>query len=79
MLNYGYIETIQKCLVCDSRMIKKISFKIGKAVTSDAKSVNIPLSHSYCSNCGYIFVDFDKRVDYKKYLNPKSLNLMEKE
>ncbi|MDN5062714.1 class I SAM-dependent methyltransferase [Aliarcobacter butzleri] len=54
------------CLVCSSKT-HKISFEIMRCVTSDAKIINAPLSHSYCSSCGFVFVDFDKRVNYEEF------------
>lgn len=54
------------CLICDSKT-HKIDFKVMKCVTSDNKVIDTPLSHSYCSNCGFVFIDFDKRVNYEKF------------
>ncbi|RXJ90599.1 hypothetical protein CRV01_05450 [Arcobacter sp. CECT 8983] len=54
------------CQICNG-FVKKIDFQIMKCVTSDTKVINTPLNHSYCSNCGFVFIDFDKRVDYEKF------------
>ncbi len=54
------------CIICDSN-IKNIEFKIEKSVSSDNRIINSPLSHSYCDNCGYVFIDFNKRVNYEKF------------
>ena len=54
------------CQICENS-VKRINFKIEKCVTSDTRVINTPLSHSYCLNCGFVFIDFDKRVDYEKF------------
>lgn len=56
----------QMCLLCFSS-VKPIGFKSKYSVTSDAKFINKPLSHLFCERCGYIFVNIENRVNYKKF------------
>lgn len=61
-------KNVKKCIICNGDT-KQIEFKTDKCVSSDARFIDTPLSHSYCECCGYVFVDFDKRVDYEKFYN----------
>lgn len=54
------------CLIC-STQTTKLDYEVKQCVSSDARGVNTSLSHFFCTNCGYIFVDFDKRVNYEKF------------
>ncbi|MFZ8805650.1 MAG: class I SAM-dependent methyltransferase [Candidatus Calescibacterium sp.] len=68
-----------KCLICNAKC-HKTDFQTPGCVTSDGKFINSPLSHSYCSNCGYVFVDFDKRIDnYEKFYKTEYEFLLEGE
>ena len=60
-------EMKDKCLVCKSSDLEVIPFESNSSVTSDNRYIETDISHSFCNNCGYIFVNFDKRVDYEKF------------
>ena len=65
------------CPICNSNLINKIDFQIKKSVSSDNRIIDCPLTHSYCNNCGYIFIDFEKRVDYKKFYSEDYVFLLD--
>ncbi|MCF6339852.1 MAG: class I SAM-dependent methyltransferase [Sulfurimonas sp.] len=67
---------MNNCVVCNGNT-KNIEFKISKSVSSDNRVINTPLSHSYCVDCGYIFIDIDKRVDYEKFYNEDYVFLLD--
>lgn len=54
------------CCICGSKT-KAIDFKLNGCVSSDAKLINHPISHSYCQECGYIFINKNNRIDYHKF------------
>jgi len=54
------------CCVCGNKT-KGIDFNLNSCVSSDAKLINHSIAHSYCQNCGYVFIDKDNRVDYHKF------------
>jgi len=55
----------KKCLICDSKTCK-VDFSVEKCITSDRKVCDIPLFHSYCKRCRYVFVDSQK-IKYEDY------------
>ena len=54
------------CLVC---LKKNLNFKfwLKNSVSSDGKFFLKPISHLYCNNCQYIYVNPKKRFDHKKF------------
>lgn len=57
---------IKSCLVCGGQASKIDSFFHG-SVTSDNRFVESDISYSICPECGYLYLDHDKRVDYGKF------------
>jgi len=55
-----------KCSICDS-ICDSLDFKFKNSVTSDNRFIKKDISYSYCNNCDYIFVDYDKRIDLEKF------------
>ena len=54
------------CCICNNK-IQSVDFYLSNSVSSDAKLVKHAISHSFCKNCGYIFIDDYNRVNYHKF------------
>ncbi len=54
------------CCICGNKT-KDVGFNLNSSVSSDARLVNHDISHSYCLQCGYIFIDNKNRIDYRKF------------
>lgn len=55
-----------KCSICGS-IAEPLEYSFTNSVTSDNRFINKNISYSYCENCDYIFIDYDKRVDLKEF------------
>lgn len=56
----------KKCCVCEGN-VQNIDFNLDNSVSSDAKLIKYSISHSFCEECGYIFINDSNRVDYHKF------------
>jgi len=54
------------CLICLDKT-SEFDFSLKNSVSSDAKFFNKSIAHIYCNNCGYIFINPEKRLDINSF------------